>query len=624
MAQLVIGTAGHIDHGKTALVEALTGTNTDRMEEEKLRGMTIDLGFAFLSNEITIIDVPGHERFIRNMVAGVSTIHLVLLVVAADDGIMPQTREHFNILKLLQIHRGVIAITKTDLAGDEEWLDLVEAEIEEMAAGSFLEGAPIIRTSVTSGRGIDELKTALQSSASDVIRAGDRGFFRHQIDRVFSKKGFGSVVTGTVISGAIRVGEEVEILPTGLRTKIRGMQTHSQEITEVATGDRAAMNLAGVDAARLWRGCEVATPGKLRAIHRFIAHINLLDDTRWQIKNRQRIHFHLGTSEVLAKIILLGDRRLSAGNRANVLIECEQPVVAATDDCFVIRSYSPMETIGGGRILDVDPPRRSRDYRSWGQQVAVDPSQRLADFVNRDCRQPKTVDQWARVWQTSRDSILKYIADSGLETSTSEIIFLPADRQRLLKDIVDFIKQYHQKNPYRNYASRDTVRTALKLAPHWFDDLIAELASEETIVSASGGLALSGHSVRMSVNDQKAADSLIQVLRDGDYTPPALNELPEMTGLNPSRVSELLHILREQSLVVEVQTGIWYHQPVIDQLIKELQQYFKTNESLKVGDFKELTGTTRKTAIPLLEYCDSREITFRVGDAREAGRRLNG
>ena len=351
--QIVIGTAGHIDHGKTALVKALTGTDTDCLAEEKARGMTIDLGFAYLDQSITIIDVPGHEKFIRNMVAGVSTIHIALLVIAADDGIMPQTKEHLHILKLLGVTQGIIALTKTDLADDNDWIDLVELEIQDLVANSFLKDSPLIRTSVETGEGIDALKEAILSQSKDMETELDRGFFHLPVDRVFSKTGFGSVVTGTVLSGKLKTGKELEIIPGNQKAKVRGMQTHGSETLSVKMGDRAAINLAGTDLDDLFRGTIIAEPNWVNSTEKLIARVTMIEDTRWKLKNHQRVHIHIGTAEMVARAVMQDP--LEAGHSGNVLFLLERPAAALMNERFIIRSFSPMETIGGCVVLDSNP-----------------------------------------------------------------------------------------------------------------------------------------------------------------------------------------------------------------------------------------------------------------------------
>ena len=366
MSQVVIGTAGHIDHGKTSLVKALTGTNTDRLAEERARGMTIDLGFAFLTKNITIIDVPGHEKFIRNMVSGVSTIQIGLFVIAADDGIMPQTVEHLQILSLLQIPQGVITITKTDLV-EKEWADLVEDDIRQLCKGTFLENASIVRTSTTNNSGIEELRKILLEQAEKLHEKNDRGFFRLQIDRSFIKTGFGTVVTGTVISGELKKGEEIQILPAEKIGRVRGLQSHEQMVDSVKLGDRAAINITGLDKKDLWRGAEIVSNSWLKPTSQIIVHISIIHKTKWIIKSKQRIRIHIGTQELLGRIFLI-KKFLKEGESGNALIQFEIPAVVAMDDRFVIRSYSPLSTIGGGIVLDTNPIGTVKSQKLWAEE----------------------------------------------------------------------------------------------------------------------------------------------------------------------------------------------------------------------------------------------------------------
>ncbi len=623
MSQFVIGTAGHIDHGKTALVKALTGTDTDRLEEEIIRGMTIDLGFAFLNDNITIIDVPGHEKFIRNMVAGVSTIHLALLVVAADDGIMPQTIEHINILKLLGIPRGVVALTKCDTIDDNDWLDLVEAEIEDLTAGSFLESAPVIRTSAINNAGIDELKAILAEEAGSAINTVDRGFFRHQVDRVFIKKGFGAVVTGTVISGAVSTGDDVEILPGGGRTKVRSLQSHGTETSTLGMGSRAAINLPNVDSDKLKRGSEVVTPGKLQPTTELIAHLSLLGGTRWQIKHNQRVHLHLGTAELLARISLVSGRKLLPGQEANVIIHCEEPLVAAVEDRFVIRSYSPMETIGGGVVLDAHPELKGRALRVWTKDLAVDLHERFMQYVNQDWRRPLTPSQWSSRFALSESQLDLCISDNELLTDRDSGVIYNSDCLVMGKKlVVDYLTEFHRKNPYRKNLSRQALISELQLSPVWFGILARYLVEESTLVGDRGGYALARHSVELSESDQIAADKIENVLKSAGLVPPTLTELPGLAGTTPNKVLELLYVLKDNDTVIEIQPGFWLHTDWLKELKARLKVHFAQQKELSVVVFKEITGTTRKTAIPLLEYCDATQITFRLGDVREAGKAL--
>ena len=352
MKQTVIGLSGHIDHGKTALVKALTGVNTDSLTEEQKRGMTIDIGFAFLDENITLIDVPGHEKFVKNMMAGVSAVDVALLVVAADDGVMPQTREHFEILNLLDIPLGIVAINKIDLA-DKDWLELVELDIGELLQGSFMEDAPILKVSAETGDGVDQLKTTLLDLCKKVPDKQDRGIFRLHVDRVFSMKGYGTVVTGTVNSGSLKIGDTVELLPGSVKSKVRGLQSHGEEVQQVETGDRAAINLQGVEIKQIERGSQIAEIGYLQSLNQMGVTLLLLGSAQKPITQNQRIRIHLGTQEVMARVALADGKTLQPGDDCPALLRLEHPMVAARGDKFIIRSFSPVITIGGGEVMEV-------------------------------------------------------------------------------------------------------------------------------------------------------------------------------------------------------------------------------------------------------------------------------
>ena len=420
MTQVVIGTAGHIDHGKTALVKALTGTDTDSLAEENARGMTIDLGYAFLNDSVTIIDVPGHEKFIRNMVAGVSTINIALLVVAADDGIMPQTREHLLILKLLNIPQCVVALSKTDLAEDAEWLNLIELEIRELTNGVF-NSVDVVRTSVQTNEGIEELKHLLETRAAAVQQSEEESFFRLQADRVFSMTGFGTVVTGTVISGGLKKGDSVNVLPGNISAKVRGIQSHGADVESVQRGDRAAVNLSGVEAEKVFRGSELAAPGKLQAESKFTAHIQLTADMKKELEHLQRVRVHLGTAEVMARVYLTSNKKMTAGSSANVIIELEQSAVMASEDRFVMRSYSPMHTIGGGTVLTTFIPKGVK-IKEWVSELDLGLEKRFEQLVTTFKLNPKTVFDWGKALQMTDNNVRDLVKKTGLNTSRRSFI----------------------------------------------------------------------------------------------------------------------------------------------------------------------------------------------------------
>lgn len=609
--QIVVGTAGHIDHGKTALVKALTGTDTDRLAEEKARGMTIDLGFAYLDQSITIIDVPGHEKFIRNMVAGVSTVHIALLVIAADDGIMPQTKEHLHILKLLGVEHGIIALTKTDIPGDKDWIDLVELEIQELVAHTFLKDAPIIRTSTETGEGVGELKSVIVELSKSIEAGLDRGFFHLPVDRVFSKTGFGSVVTGTVLSGKTKTGTELEIIPGNQKAKVRGLQTHGTDTKSVKMGDRAAINLAGTELEDLHRGTIIAEPNRVKATEKLIAHVTMIPDTKWKLKNRQRVHLHMGTAEVMAKAVL--PTLLEAGQSGNVLFLLEKPVAALMDERFIIRSFSPMETIGGCVVLDSNPTQFRKALRIWADRLETTPSKRFLQFVSEFWKSPQSLGNWSRQFHTNESQIKDWLKSLNIRNEKG-LLFMTDSFEKSSTLIRQILTTFHEENPYKKSLSKDRIQEATGFNGNWLSFMLASLDNE--LITVEGGYALKSHSVVLSGADVALAKKIEATVKTAQFDLPSAKIIhPE----NEKKGLEVLHILKDEEKVLDVARGMWIHVEVLNKLKDDLSAYFASNDAMKVADFKSITGTSRKTAIPLLEYCDKNALTERDGDVRRKG-----
>ena len=421
MNQVVIGTAGHIDHGKTALVKALTGVNTDKLSEEQERGMTIDLGFAYLNDRVTIIDVPGHERFIRNMVAGVSTIDFVLLVIALDDGIMPQTMEHLNIISLLGIPDGIVVLTKVDLVTDEQWVELVKEEIQEKVKGTVLEGKPMVKTSIQSNEGIRDIYDIISSLEKKEKIEQSNDYFRLQVDRAFHKTGYGLIVTGTVLSGKTSVGSSIAVEPSNKTGKVRGLQSHGKTVDSVMKGDRAAINLSGLKLNQVWRGSELITPKSNYSTQRVIAEVTLIEQTKWKIKSQQRLRIHLGTSETLAKVEYI-PQTISSGDTINTIIKFDNPVTTSLDDRFIIRAYSPMDTIGGGIILDKDPKGIWKIIKQNCKKLSTDIEKRLIQFIQFETERPKSIQFWSNKFSKSKKYIQSLVNNSDLILEKQDMI----------------------------------------------------------------------------------------------------------------------------------------------------------------------------------------------------------
>ena len=620
MTHVVIGTAGHIDHGKTALVRALTGTDTDQLAEEQARGMTIDLGFAFLSDNVTIIDVPGHEKFIRNMVAGVSTIHLAMLVVAADDGIMPQTREHLQILKLLNIPQCVVAISKIDLAEDEEWLDLVELDIREVTDGIF-KSVDVIRTSVNTGIGITELKNLLEQKAVTVDLSPDKGFFRLQVDRVFSMAGFGTVTTGTVISGDLKKGSTVDVLPGNIKAKVRGIQSHGLDVQSVQQGDRAAVNLSGVNKNKVFRGSELALPGKLKSIKKFTAHIQLASEMKKELKHHQRVRVHLGTAEVLARVYLSGKKKLPSGSTANVNLDLEKSTVAASGDRFVLRTYSPMITIGGGTVLTTFIPKGVK-VNSWVSALDVDPVQRFGQLVDSFSTQPHTISEWALLNQCTDEKVNKWITKLDLQTTKKDIVFTHKILEECKKIIVSTLNIFHQRKPLRRSMGVDILQQESRLSTIWLEEVVAMMKKEGTVKFVESGVALTSYKLKLVGGTAELSRKMENNLTKVGLKPLTTAELSQKYNENNKRVLEVLHVLKGDKKVSEIENGIWMHNENIAKLRQTLIKHFNQNNEMEVNDFKNITALTRKFAIPMLEYCDKQGWTHRTGNQRYKGDNL--
>ena len=609
--QIVIGTAGHIDHGKTALVKALTGTDTDSLAEEKARGMTIDLGFAYLDKFITIIDVPGHEKFIRNMVAGVSTIDIALLVVAADDGIMPQTKEHLHILKLLGLKKGIIAITKTDLINDLDWIDLIELELRELVSNTFLKDAPIFRTSVVKNEGIDDLKNEIIISSKTLDTSPNRGFFHMPIDRVFSKVGFGTIVTGTVLSGKIGSSIDLEVFPGNKITKVRGLQTHGNNTSSVKMGDRAAINLSGKELDNISRGSVITEQGFVKETNKLIANVMMISDTKWKLKNRQRIHLHIGTAEVIAKVVI--NKTIQAGEKSNVVFLLEKPLAILMNERFIIRSFSPMETIGGCIVLDLDPLFKGKRLKEWVNILDSEPSRRFNQFINKFWKTPESIGNWARRYHTTQSEIKDWIINTKL-LNKKGMVFSPESLKKSIKIVHEELKSFHQKNPYKNSLPKERIHVNTGLSVSWLAFIL--ISMEDELIYIDGGFALKSHLVQLSKSDDSLVQNIEKLLIQAGFN---LTKAIELEQSDQKKSLELLHILKKDKKVYEVIQGMWIHSSVWDKLIHKISQYFLTHKKINISDFKTMTRTSRKNAIPLLEFLDKKKITEREGDMRIKG-----
>ena len=622
MRYVVLGTAGHIDHGKSTLVKALTGTDPDRLKEEKERGITIDLGFANLAYPesgltVGIVDVPGHERLIRNMLAGAGGIDIVLLVIAADEGIMPQSREHLHICELLKISRGLVALTKADLV-ENDWLELVAGEAREFVKGSFLEGAPVLPVSARSGLNIDLLKEKIKEIALEVKEKQAGGLFRLPVDRVFTLKGFGTVVTGTALSGTVRAEEPVQILPKGIETRIRGIQSHGKSVKEAYAGQRVALNLQGVEKDELERGDVIVSPGRFQPVTAMDVKLELLPGAP-AIKSGARVHFHLGTSEKVARVILYGRQELKGGESSYAQIRLSGAVVAQGMDRFVVRRLSPLETMGGGSVLDPRPARRKKsmgleDLEVYEKgSIKEKLSMKIKSASLRSISKAE-LEGWIRVevrdveralLELQREKAVVPVGDGAFVHSCT----LSAFRQAA----INLAGQFHRKNPLRPGMPREELRAELKTDQKVFSGLlplVPEIAAEKDSVRlASFQAALSG-------KDEQLRGKIIKELGAG-FQPPEKSELAKKLALEEKRLTDVLRLMDKEGAVVRINETLYLPAAVFQRMIALLKEFFAKKPEMAVSEFRDALDTTRKYALPYLEYLDSHKFTMRVGDTRK-------
>ena len=630
MKSVIIGTAGHIDHGKTSLVKALTGIDADRLEEEKRRGITIDLGFAHLelnapSGEklrLGFIDVPGHERFVRNMLAGVGGIDLVLLVIAADESIKPQTREHFEICRLLSVPRGITVITKADLV-DEDTLNVVKLEVEEFVRGSFLDTSrsPIVAVSAISGAGLDDLKTEIARLAAEVPARDTEALFRLPIDRVFVMKGFGTVVTGTLISGRVKKEEEEEVFPLRQRARIRGVQVHGASTDQAIAGQRTALNLAGVPTEDLSRGMTLAPPGLLEPTQRIEVQISLLKDAR-PLKDRARVHLHVFTSETVAEVFLYQGNELKPGATGFAQLRTEDPLLLLPGDRAILRQFSPVVTIGGALVLDAFPLSRQK------KETRVAFLRSLSSGSKQDAL-------LARINRREQDglSVADAVRESGLKQSVLQPLLAALGQEGRIVQAGDFrisaeafkkireralivLDAFHKANPLVAGISKEELRAKLGLQQAIMEAALAQLAREKKLEVSGEQVRLAGRGVELKDDEAKAKEQIEKAFADAGLKVPLMKEVLAALPVDKARAQKLVTLLLRDRVLVKLADDLVFHQNALQELRRILSQYKSTSPKIDVGKFKDLTGVSRKYAIPLLEYLDRERVTRRVGDER--------
>jgi len=629
MKRFIIGTAGHIDHGKTTLVRAMTGVDTDRLKEEKQRGISIELGFAPFTlpsgQKAAIVDMPGHERFIRHMLAGAFGIDIVLLTIAADEGVMPQTREHMDIIELLGVNKGIVVITKKDLV-DEEWLMLVEEEVKEYINTTILKNAPIIAVSSITKEGLPELMQLIEKLATQMEEKPTHGMARLPIDRVFTISGFGTVVTGTLWSGQFKVGDTVELMPIKKPIKIRNLQVHNEKADTAYAGQRVAVNLQGVEVAEIKRGYLLSTPGYLTPSYRVDTRLRLLSSSKRTLKNWNRIRFHLGTDETMGRVVLLDRDELLPGEEAYVQIVMEKPVVAYKGDRFVIRYYSPVTTIGGGTIIDGNAPKQERFREDALDELAIKEKGSLYDVILHELEShPEELVSLSAIIKSTGASE-EHIHQELHQLQQDEKVVLIKEQTylstyglwRINERIIETLNNYHKQYPLRAGYPREDMRSRFfkQISPKDFNLIIKKLEEYGTIASNNNQLRLPQFVPQPGKKEQESIDKIKRIMEENMFTPPGRSELMAISGMGEQDFNEVLAYMLDAGILVKVNQDNIFSAKAIEEGKKILLDYFREEKELSLATARDILNTTRKYALPLIEYYDRIRFTRRVGDLR--------
>ena len=626
----VIGTAGHVDHGKSTLIAALTGTHPDRLKEEQAREMTIELGFGWLTlpngEEVGIVDVPGHRDFIENMLSGIGGIDAALLVIAADEGVMPQTKEHLAILDLLQIPAGLIVLTKTDIASDSTWLDLLEADIRGAVSDTVLRDAPIVRVSAKTKTGLETLITTLSKILEEKPARLDLNRPRLPIDRVFSMSGFGTVVTGTLSDGHLSVGDEVEILPAGLKGRIRGLQTHKKKEETAVLGSRTAVNISGVDTESIKRGEVIVHPNQYQATRRVDASFRLLKDASAAIKHGDEVKFFVGASETIATLRLLGVEELNAGEEAWIQLELRDPVVTVRGDRYILRRPSPSETLGGGSIIDHQPKGRHKRFdesvlKSLESLMQGTPEEVLFEAaLALNIAGIKDVTAKSRLEASNAQDALNALLQNGqlvaLEAgeakTTSDMLIVALPHWNTLSEKISAtLESYHRQFPLRRGIPREELKSKLKLTARVFNSVIHKLAADHAITEYSLWLAKTNHEIKFNGADQLKVKELMRRFEKNPYATPSVKECQSEAG------EEVLNALIELGELITVSQDVIFRKKDYDEMTGRIRAELKKNGLITLGETRDMLNTTRKYVQALLEHLDSIGVTQREGDARK-------
>ncbi|MEK6680221.1 MAG: selenocysteine-specific translation elongation factor [Nitrospirota bacterium] len=628
MRYIILGTAGHIDHGKSSLVKALTGTDPDRLKEEKERGITIDLGFASLdlSNEIKIgiVDVPGHEGLIKNMLAGAGGIDIVMLVIAADEGVMPQTKEHLAICNLLNVKKGLVALTKKDLV-EKDFLELQISEIKDFVKGTFLEGCPVIPVSSKSGEGMELLKQELERIAKDVKTKSPLGLFRLPIDRVFTIKGFGTVATGTLVSGRIKQDEAVEVYTKGIKTKIRGIQTHNQKTEEAFAGQRTALNLHGVEKEQIERGDVVSLPGYLQPAYMIDTELNLLKDANRPLKNRMRIRFYTGTAEAMGRVYLLDRDELKEGGNAVVQIRLESPVVCLSGDRFIIRQYSPMITIGGGEVLDPYALRhKKRETNTIVKGLEAfkkgDLEEKVLYFFKKEKSEKaaKDLEGWIDASAEDLKTAASALANKGAIIDMAQGLYVyKGVLEGINEKVLSELSSFHKKNPLKQGIEKEIVKGGIKnISDNLFNFVINNLQKTGKIAVDKQLLRLSEFKIQLASGQEALKEKIISIYIKANAQPPLREELSKELKIDDRQTKDVINLMVKGGELVRINDSMYFHKKIYDDIKAKVSKFFTDKKEMTVAEFRDIINTSRKYAVPLLEHFDSMKFTRRVGDKR--------
>jgi selenocysteine-specific elongation factor len=632
MRQFILGTAGHIDHGKTSLVKAISGYDTDRLKEEKLRGITIELGFASLDLpsgiHLGIVDVPGHEKFVKHMVAGATGIDVVAMIIAADEGIMPQTREHLDICTLLGIQHGMIVLTKIDTV-DEEWRELVIDDIRKFVSGTFLDDAPLMPVSSLTGEGIPELIQTLDALCMQLSEKKPSGLFRLPADRVFTMKGFGTVITGTLISGKISLGEPVMIYPSGITTKVRGLQVHDRTVDEATVGMRTAINFQGIEKASVNRGDVVARPDSLKTSYMLDVEVNLLKSVDKPMKSRTRVRFHTGTAEIPCNLILLDRESLEPGLTTLAQIRLDTPVACVRDDRFVVRSYSPVRTLGGGRILNPIPQKHKRFKPETTEHLqlllTVDPETLIMEHAKHAAFDEISFSDLVVMINLSGRQL-----DNTLQSLMAKHILIQTDKDarryihqgtyEAFKSItISRLKEFHKENPLKNGMPKGELPSSFpsSLSSKLFNHMLSMVAKANEVVLSENFIRLPDHHVKLEADQSDLRKKFLVAFNQAGLQPPSFKELIAEMSADMKDAKNMLMLLVNEGGIIKVKEDLFFDAKAIIDLKNRLIDFLKSNGEISAPQFKVMTGASRKYAIPLLEYFDSENITIRIGDIRK-------